>query len=61
MDVTARSEEMKIDVSTEPLALLSPKTEQHETFPCNESMRYKIEWDTEVNFDFVYLFPIDIH
>ena len=28
---------MKIDVSTESLALLSPKTEQHEIFPCNGS------------------------
>ena len=54
------SEEMKIDVSTHSLALLSPKTEQYEIFPCNGSMRYKTEWDTEVNFDFVFLFSIDI-
>ena len=33
------SEEMKTDVRNESLALLSPKTEQHETFPCNGSMR----------------------
>ena len=61
MEVTAWSDETKIDVSTESLALLSPKTEQHEIFPCNGSMRYKTEWDTEVNFDFVFLFSIDIH
>ena len=54
------SEEMKIDVSTDSLALLSPKTEQYEIFPCNGSMGYKTEWDTEVNFDFVFLFSIDI-
>ena len=60
MEVTDWSEEMKIDVSTEPLAFLSPKTEQHEIFPCG-SMRYKTEWDTEVKFDLVYLFSIDIH
>ena len=35
------SEEMKTDVRNESLALLSTKTEQHETFPCNGSMRYK--------------------
>ena len=52
---------MKTDVRNESLALLSPKTEQHETFPCNGSMRSKTEWDTEVNFDFVFLFSIDIH
>ena len=56
MDVTAWSEETKINVCTEPLALLSTKTEQHEIFPCNRSMRYRTEWDTEVNFDFVFLF-----
>ena len=61
MEVTAWSEEMKIDVSTESLALLSLKTEQHEIFPYNGSMRYKGEWGTEVNFDFVFLFSIDIH
>ena len=61
MEVTAWSEEMKIDVSAELLALLSPKTEQHEIFPCNGSMRYKTALDTEVNFNFVFLFSIDIH
>ena len=35
------SEEMKTDVRNESLALLSPKTEQHEIFPFNGSMRYK--------------------
>ena len=45
---------MKMDVRNESLALLSPKTEQHEIFPCNGSMRYKTEWDTEVNFDFLF-------
>ena len=59
--VTAWSDETKIDVSTESLALLSPKTEQHEIFPCNGSMRYKTEWDTKVNFDLVFLLSIDIH
>ena len=54
------SEEMKIDVSTDSLALLSPKTEQYEIFPCNWSIRYKTEWDTEVNFDFVFLYSSDI-
>ena len=41
MEVTEWSEEMKTDVRNESLALLSPKTEQHEIFPCNGSMRYK--------------------
>ena len=49
------------NVRNESLGLLSPKTEQHEIFPFNGSMRYKTEWDTEVNFDFVFLFSIDIH
>ena len=61
MEVTVWSKEMKIDVSTESLALSSPKTEQHEIIPCNGSLRYKTEWNTEVNFDFVFLFSIDIH
>ena len=52
---------MKIDISTDSLALLSPKTEQYEMFLCNGSVRDKTEWDTEVNFDFVFLFSIDIH
>ena len=52
---------MKTDVRNESLALLSPKTEQHETFPCNESIPYKTEWETDVNFDFVFLFSVDIH
>ena len=52
---------MKTDVRNESLAFLSPKTEQHEIFPCNGSMRYKTESDTEVNFDFAFLFSIDIH
>ena len=55
------SEEMKIDVSTDSLALLSPNTEQYEIFLCNGSVRYKTEWDTEVNFHFVLLFSVDIH
>ena len=61
MEVTAWPEEMKIDVGNESFALLSPKTEQREIFRCSGSMRYKTEWDTEVNFDFVFLFSIDIH
>ena len=61
MEVTVWFKEMKIDVSTESLALLSPKTEQDEIFPCNGSLRYKTEWNTEVNFDFVFLFSIDIN
>ena len=60
MEVTGLKK-MKTDVRNESLALLSPKTEQHESFPCNGSMCYKIEWDTEVNFDFVFLFSIGIH
>ena len=60
MEVTGLKK-MKMDVRNESLALLSPKTEQHEIFPCNWSMGYKTEWDTEVNFDFVFLFSIDIH
>ena len=60
MEVTGLKK-MKMDVRNESLALLSPKTEQHEFFPFNGSMRCKTEWDTEVNFDFVFLFSIDIH
>ena len=60
MEVTGLKK-MKTDVPNESLALLNPKTEQHEIFPCNESIPYKTEWDTEVNFDFVFLFSIDIH
>ena len=60
MEVTGLKK-MKTDVRNESLALLSPKIEQHEILPCNESMRYKTEWDTEVNFDFVFLFSTDIH
>ena len=60
MEVTGLKK-MKMGVRNESLALLSPKTEQHELFLCNGSMRYKTESDTEVNFDFVFLFSIDIH
>ena len=60
MEVTGLKK-MKMDVRNESLALLSPKTEQHETFPCNESIPYKTEWETDVNFDFVFLFSVDIH
>ena len=60
MEVTGLKK-IKMDVRNESLALLSTKTEQHEIFPCNGSMGYKTEWDTEVNFDFVFLFSIDIH
>ena len=60
MEVTGLKK-MKTDVRNESLALLNPNTEQHEIFPCNESIPYKTEWDAEVNFDFVFLFSIDIH
>ena len=60
MEVTGLKK-MKMDVRNESLALLSPKTEQHEIFLCNGSVRYKTEWDTEVNFDLVFLFSNDIH
>ena len=60
MEVTGLKK-MKTDVRNESLALLNPKTEQHEIFLCNGSVRYKAEWDTEVNFDLVFLFSNDIH
>ena len=43
MEVTGLKK-MKTDVRNESLALLNPKTEQHEIFPCNESIPYKTEW-----------------
>ena len=58
MEVTGLKK-TKIDASTESLTLLSPKTEQHEFFLLT-SVRYKTEWDTEVNFDFVFLLSIRI-
>ena len=58
MEVTGLKK-TNIDVSTESLTLLSPKTEQHEFFLVT-SVSYKTEWDTEENFDFVFLFSIGI-
>ena len=58
MEVTGLKK-TKIDVNTESLTLLSPKTEQHEFFLVT-SVSYKTEWDTEENFDFVFLFSIGI-
>ena len=60
MEVTGLKK-MKTDVRNESLALLSPKTEQHEIFLVTDQCVIKTEWDTEVNVDFVFLFSIDIH
>ena len=60
MEVTGLKK-MKTDVRNESLALLRPKTEQHEIFLVTDQCVIKTEWDTEGNFDFVLLFSIDIH